>query len=73
MTLQLHPSGEPETYQYVRVDYANMTEDEARQLYEHHSTPGRVVFSEWANVPLMYAKKGLPGAIFKTEGQAQAA
>ncbi|MGB1284917.1 MAG: hypothetical protein ACPG7F_00170 [Aggregatilineales bacterium] len=75
--LQLQSTGEPETHRYIRVSYANMTEQQARLLYEAQSNvkPGvqDVVYSEWKNVPLMYAKAGMPGAIYQSEGQVQAA
>lgn len=75
--LHLRASGEPETHRYVRVSYANMSEAEARQLYEaqDNAKPGiqDVMYSEWTNVPLMYAKHGMPGAIFQTDTQEIAA
>lgn len=72
--LRLQSSGEPETHHYIRVSYANMSESEARQLYaQQGDSSGEVIFSEWKNVPYAYAKDGMPGAIYQSEGQVQAA
>lgn len=56
-------------YEYHRITYANMTEAEARALYQVNAPTGQgeivsVIFSEWENVPGLYVNKGYPGAIF---------